>query len=340
MKKTIGISLACVCAAPVLTGCSSFAPAPSSSLRVDPVMQVTHSDNSATGLYALGRYYQGQNRLELAEQAFRKALAQNIDYVDAHSALGAVYAQQGKFDDAIAEYAAVLRSAPNLAQIYNNLGYTYYLQGNHEAAIAALDKATRLDPDNARAFNNLGAAYEKLGRRSEAASAYARATQQRAPKALASAPQEPERIETQEPAPVPTFDPDPPTRTAALPDTRRNTRPAPRPFRFQIANGNGTPALAQRFRDVLVSEGLPKPRLANLKPYRQKQTVVQYRAGFEEEAQRVSRRFANPPALVRTELPSGMAIDVRLVLGHDLPSRAASRQAQNEEASLDGQPNG
>jgi tetratricopeptide (TPR) repeat protein len=359
MMKIPGMSFALLCAAPGLLSCSSSALAPPQPMRVEPLLQVTHSNNTALGLYQLGRYYQGQNRLELAEQAYRKALALKVDFVDAHSALGTVYARQGKFEEAINEFNSVLEIAPQLAQIYNNLGYTHYLQGKYEAAIAAFDKATLLEPGNARTFNNLGAAYEKLGNDGKARSAYARAAELSTPMPQPETVSEIARADERQSLPAPATSPAvhltpasqgravelpvaasgqqlaidpavmPPSQSELHVGASRDEAAmvaSGKPFRFQITNGNGTPALAKRFRDALMSGGLPKSRLANLKPYQQKQTVVLYREGFRDEALRVSAYFAKAPSTIRDAAQLDSATDVRLVLGHDAVTQAALRQ--------------
>ncbi|MFD2270639.1 tetratricopeptide repeat protein [Undibacterium arcticum] len=167
------------CSLPVLLSCSAPVGAPPSStnsaMRIEPVLSIRNSDGNARGLYQLGRYYQGQNRLEQAADAYRKAVQQHADYIEARSALGTIYSTQGKYDAAIEEFSAILKLAPQLAHIYNNLGYTYYLQGSYAEAVAAFDKAIAIDPDNPRPYNNLGSVYHQLGEQQRAQLAFARA---------------------------------------------------------------------------------------------------------------------------------------------------------------------
>lgn len=131
-------------------------------LRVEPVFSIRNSGGDVQDYYQLGRYYQGQQRFDLAIEAYRKALALNKDYVEAHNALGTSYAAQGDYDKAIAELLSALGSAPQAAHIYNNLGYTYFLQKNYASAVAAYERALALDPKNARAVNNLAQASAQL----------------------------------------------------------------------------------------------------------------------------------------------------------------------------------
>lgn len=163
MKKTYFLLLPLVCSAPLLPSCGILTKQPDTAMHVEPLLRIQNSDRSARGFYQLGRYLQGQNRLPQAEEAYRKALAQQADYIDAQNALGALYSTQGKFDEAIAQFSTILEKNPRLARIHNNLGYTFYLQGNYADAVAAFDKAIALEPNNPRALNNLALAHQKLG---------------------------------------------------------------------------------------------------------------------------------------------------------------------------------
>lgn len=185
MKK-IYYLLPLACSMPVLLSCSTPAPHAESAMRIQPVLSIRNSDSSARGFYQLGRYYQGQNRLDQAADAYRKALDLHAAYVDARNALATIYSAQGKFDEAIAEFTAVLKIVPELAHVYNNLGYTYYLQNNYVEAIAAFEKAIALEPRNQRAFNNLGSAYQKLGNPEKSRLAFARAAELNSPNVSAN----------------------------------------------------------------------------------------------------------------------------------------------------------
>lgn len=163
MKKTYFLLLPLVCSAPLLPSCGILTKQPDTAMHVEPLLRIHNSDRGARGFYQLGRYLQGQNRLPQAEEAYRKALAQQADYIDAQNALGAIYSTQGKFDEAIAQFSAILEKNPRLARIHNNLGFTFYLQGNYADAVTAFDKAIALEPNNPRTLNNLALAHQKLG---------------------------------------------------------------------------------------------------------------------------------------------------------------------------------
>lgn len=413
---------------PALLSCNAFLNSPPvSKTRVEPVLQVHSADKSAQGYYQLGRYYMGQNRLELAAEAYRKAIELSASFVDAHNALGVVYSEQGKFDEAISELTAALKIVPDVARVYNNLGYTYYLQNNFAGAVLAYEKAIALEPRNQRAYNNLGIAYDKLGDTEKSRLAFRQAEELNAPVAVAGDTQ---ASPTGMPGPVmlpvaslaaniaipsaapvsvdlsqayPAIAVASPSTTYQLPTTRESialypepgtaltpvdpgasprslmsvspsvvaadagssvgsenlpsivfqterpwalstagvsmtstsfpasikTEPG-KPFRLEIANGNGITGLARKVRKTLVAQGLPVARLTNIKPYQERQTVIQYRAAFEEQALSLSKRLRKTPKLVVNEYLRSNA-DLRLVLGRDVGTQVALFSPDKEE---------
>lgn len=145
----------------MLHGCASTTTT-SQNWKVEPFQQIQHATNRPDGYYRLGRYYQGQNRLELAIDAYQKALAIDPHFTEARNGLGTVYASQGKYELALAEFNAIVATAPGVAHLYNNLGYLHFLRGNYSEAVIAFTRATSLDPGNEKARNNLSMAMAKV----------------------------------------------------------------------------------------------------------------------------------------------------------------------------------
>ncbi|OWW21248.1 LytR C-terminal domain-containing protein [Noviherbaspirillum denitrificans] len=87
--------------------------------------------------------------------------------------------------------------------------------------------------------------------------------------------------------------------------------------RIAIADGTGVDGLAKDIAVAMEQAGMAVAKTASLSAGSQRRTVIFYRDGFEEEARRLSRVFAQPPALVANTHPGGSAddYDVRLVLG-------------------------
>ncbi|WP_374497383.1 LytR C-terminal domain-containing protein [Vogesella indigofera] len=155
MKNT-PLLLSLLCCVPLLQSCESVPP--KQAWGFQPLLKVRHGNESPAAYYQLGRYYQGQNRSDLAIPAFQQALALDKHYAEAHNALGSLYAGRRQFELAIMEFQLALSAAPDTAHFYNNLGYAYYLQGRPVEAAAALQKAAALKPGDAKITTNLNLA--------------------------------------------------------------------------------------------------------------------------------------------------------------------------------------
>ncbi len=387
--KFARIMLPLVCSAPILLGCTTPAVAPgaaASKMTVQPVLRIRDAAGSARDFYQLGRFYQGQNRLEQAADAYRKALEYRKDDLETRNALATTYSAQGKLEQAVAEFEAILQSQPQLAHVQNNLGYTRYLQGNLDQAIIAFNAAIALEPQNARAYNNLGLAYRKLGEMEKARLAFGRAADLYNGNAVAqAAPAAAENIADAAPSvalqgdarsisvtlqPVgagtvalagaspartlPTVGAQAQLAAGAItldlkdaPSMAAGTGAVPvdgllaatggavasKPFRLEIANGNGVTGLARRVGAHLVQRGLPSAHLINLKPYREPASSIRYRQGFQAEALRLSQSMDTPPAALGNQrLPHG--VDVQLVLGKDALTPVALFGAKPDSTGL------
>ncbi|WP_119157510.1 tetratricopeptide repeat protein [Caldimonas tepidiphila] len=91
---------------------------------------------------------------------------------------------------------------------------------------------------------------------------------------------------------------------------------AVRHARLEIANGNGMTGAAARLASRLRSQGYTSSRLTNLRPYATLRTIVQYREGYEMEAQAIARGLPVTPVIVREPVLQSGA-DIRVVIGHD-----------------------
>lgn len=136
----------------LFSGCAT-SPA-TTGLTIEPVMSV-RGGVGAEAQYRIGRYYQGQMRLEAAEQAFLKALALDPTYAEAHNALGTVYFELGRIQKAEEQFKLAIDIAPTRAHLHNNLAYLYQEIGRTDEAVSAYSEAFRLDPKNLRILNNL-----------------------------------------------------------------------------------------------------------------------------------------------------------------------------------------
>jgi len=380
MKKLL-FTYSTLCGTGLLFACAS--PPPMSAQAVKPALSLSSVGERPDGYYQLGRYYQGQNRLDQAIEAYRKALVLDRNFVDAHNALGAVYAAQGRLDEAVIEFEIVVATLPLTSYAWNNLGYAYLLQGKSGDAVAAFERATAFDLTNQRAWNNLGtalaqrgdsvAAKEKFARAAELAAAASPASP--APVLAAAAAAVPAASPAELPAAAPAvilarvpinaveqaplhnlaeasapiplgpqpagFDSGKETGSfgSAIVDNTGNSelvqlapsvyelRLAPQvvaaqSFRLELSNGNGVTGMAKRLGQQLIATGLPKARLTNQKPFRQRLTQIQYRDGYADVAEALRSRMPNQPPMIKTAALRA-STDVRVVLGRDLPRDVA-----------------
>ena len=274
--------------------------------------------------YQLGRYYQGQNRYDLAIKAYQKALAAEASFVEARNGLGVSYSAQGQYPEAIEAFQLALQQAPNFSHLYSNMGYAYYLQGKYSESLLALEQATTLDPNNARALNNLTLVYAKTGQPQPAVPAALPAP---AVPSLASA-------EIMPAAPMPVTPSATTQRYLAGPDehleTASNTselqfqsqsgawfEPAAASLRLEVANGNGLNGAAKKVGQYLRGQGYAVVKLTNQKPFRVQATQIQYRAGHQAAAQLLKLSLSDNVQLVqRNDMQGGVSL--RLLLGQDL----------------------
>lgn len=292
-----------------------------------PVAATRHGASHGDAHYALGRYYQGQVRYDEAIKAYQEVLAAQPDHAEAHNALGVIYATQGRQAEAETELRTALDLAPGAAHIHNNLGYALLLQGRLSEAATAFEEALRLDPSQVRAADNLRIAQARLAGRPLAEAPTPVKVEPPRPQApsvavvaptLQVSPVSANVIELRLPAP-PRND----GRISAAP-----TAPAaPLPAGLEVANGNGVPGMARQASAYFKEMGYSRVRLTNQKPFVQGQTQIQFRPGYQQQAEGLRTALAGKGVLS----PSGSLrqdIQVRVVLGKDL--RAAPRVAETE----------
>ncbi|MDC7690203.1 tetratricopeptide repeat protein [Vogesella indigofera] len=349
MKNT-PLLLSLLCCVPLLQSCESVPP--KQAWGFQPLLKVRHGNESPAAYYQLGRYYQGQNRSDLAIPAFQQALALDKHYAEAHNALGSLYAGQRQFELAIMEFQLALAAAPDTAHFYNNLGYAYYLQGRPVEAAAALEKAAALKPGDAKITTNLNLALAQKTKAELVQQAFTPATASppAAVEAIAPSPSLPATPPlVAEPAPViaplPSLQPAPveqqqavepaaPTMLAAAPPALpRDTPPTSRAALYEVSNGNGVTGMARRVNQTLLAQGYPAARLTNSKPFRQPVTVVEYRPGYAGVAARLSASLPLKPAITE-KVDLRQSTDVRLVLGRDVMTHLALVTPRQRETQL------
>jgi Tfp pilus assembly protein PilF len=384
--KSSRMILPAICCIPLLSSCASYESASVEAWTIRPVAGARDSGQKPEALYQLGRYYQGQNRHDLAISAYKRAIAVDAGFVEAHNGLGVIYSMQGRYDEAIGVFRIAVKLAPKASHIYSNLGYAYYAQGLNAEAIAALEQATTLDPANQRALNNLGLAYAKAGDREGSVQAFAQADNaptisrveamaktlsreaaariiaspaiDSAPAAAASGAATSRATPQVQPSTVPSKDGgiirqassgtvvpvvesrvkvvlvapnvyelreqhSGPARLAAISGNPGVSGKLDMgKFRLEVANGNGINGMAKKVSRFLHGDGYPAARLTNQKPFHVKMTQIQYRDGYQAQAQHLQSGLPGQPAMVPSN-DMRADIGVRLVLGKDIAQNVA-----------------
>jgi type IV pilus assembly protein PilF len=127
----------------------------------------------------LGLAYMSQGDLERAKEKLDRALSQDADSADVHSARAQLFARLGEKDKADSEYRAALRLAPQDPRMVNN--YAVYLcqNGRSDDGVKRFLEAARnpMYPTPEAAYTNAGVCLRSAKRDEEARVNFARALQ-------------------------------------------------------------------------------------------------------------------------------------------------------------------
>jgi tetratricopeptide (TPR) repeat protein len=118
-----------------------------------------------------------RRQFDLAETAYRLALAANPDLAEPFNDLGVLFAAQHRWGEAVACYQRALQRSPRMVEALNNLGNAFRDQQRMAEAIPCYEQALAHDPRFAAAHNNLGVALAQLGQIEAAILCYERAVQ-------------------------------------------------------------------------------------------------------------------------------------------------------------------
>lgn len=112
----------------------------------------------------LGIIFSLQEKWDLAELHYRKALEANPEFVPAANNLAYLLAEQEKhLPDALRFARTAYRLMPNDYRILDTLGWVYVKLGMHDRAIRTLNQSHEHAPDNPTILYHLGIAYYKSG---------------------------------------------------------------------------------------------------------------------------------------------------------------------------------
>lgn len=109
-----------------------------------------------------------------AEQEFKRAIALNPGYDNAHHWYSHELMALGRTDEAMAEARRALELSPSDTVMNEHMGWTYLMARDYDRAIQSARKAIEMDPNFLLAHRVLGLAYEYRGRHDEATAEFTR----------------------------------------------------------------------------------------------------------------------------------------------------------------------
>lgn len=136
--------------------------------------QIAAHPNSSELYYKLGLACRSNGRVDLALEAYLRAVQLKPDYGDAHYELGCLYAELVQFEEAIESLKKALALKGANADIYLELTNAYSKSDRNEEALDAAKEALRLEPDfdqADRCYYLIGLTEAKRGRYDEAVEA-------------------------------------------------------------------------------------------------------------------------------------------------------------------------
>ncbi len=134
------------------------------------VQHLALTGGEAQTLVQLGKVYTDLGRLDEAETALRRSLAEGDDAVGFYN-LGLVLEQRGRDGEAESHYRRAIAVNPGLASAHNNLGSLLARRGRTADAAGHLRESIRLDPGSPDAYTNLAAVHLARGEVEDAAGA-------------------------------------------------------------------------------------------------------------------------------------------------------------------------
>ena len=118
--------------------------------------------------YRYGVTLSRNERLEEAEDYFRKSIDLDHTHSKAYTNLGYLLDLQGRSAEAMQLFRKAVQCNPHSAEAHFNLGALFGESGNHERAIREFRLAIRLDPESVDAHFNLGLALYERGELNDA----------------------------------------------------------------------------------------------------------------------------------------------------------------------------
>jgi tetratricopeptide (TPR) repeat protein len=129
---------------------------------------VPNTERSAKLYSALGYTYEQQKQYKNAVEAYRHAIEQDRDNLDAIRGLAQNLLSDGQTDAALEQYKVIADANPEDAQTYVRIAEIYRKQGKFDLALENLKKAESMVQDSVEVPYNIAAIYQAQGRYDEA----------------------------------------------------------------------------------------------------------------------------------------------------------------------------
>jgi predicted TPR repeat methyltransferase len=139
---------------------------------VSLLQRATTMEEHAEWFNDLGNVRHDRGELEVAAEAFIRALELDLSGAEYWNNFGAVLQRLQRLDDAIEAFSRAVELDPDFIAALNNLGNALSARGEDEVAAEYFCRAYVLGPLDNKPLEMLGIAYYKLGRIAEAAAAY------------------------------------------------------------------------------------------------------------------------------------------------------------------------
>lgn len=130
----------------------------------DLIAAVPADDRSVRMDFALAGLYDQLHQPKKAAEAYKAALAQDPENMDAKRGLAQALLASGQNDAAAKAYSEILKTNPEDAQALIREADVQRQQGHYEQALATLKKAQALASDNLELNYNFALVYDALGR--------------------------------------------------------------------------------------------------------------------------------------------------------------------------------
>src|SRR5437868_390269 len=141
---------------------------------LDFQMAIAAEPNDDEAYRELASAFVELNRMQDAEDTYKKAISIHPQYASGYGQLAHLYRREAKYTLAIAEYKKAIELAPEDARYWFSHGAASYNTGDYARSIDAFQNSTTLPP-SFQAYSNLGLSYLALRRFPEAIASFEQA---------------------------------------------------------------------------------------------------------------------------------------------------------------------